>query len=286
VKADQGAIDNAKLQLTYARITAPLSGRLGLKQVDPGNIVHPGDANGIVVITQVQPISIVFTVPEDALARVIARRKEGARLPVDAFDREQKVKLASGALASIDNQIDPATGTIKLKAQFDNKDESLYPNQFVNARLLIDTLHDAVLIPTAAIQRGAQGTFVYVVREDSSVSVRPVTPGPARGETTSIASGLKAGEKVVVDGADKLREGGKVELITREMQAAPAPGGGRRGGAGGQRRTDGADTSAPALTGEMPGGGQRRREGADGTPPPTAGTGPGTGRRGTASPPP
>jgi multidrug efflux system membrane fusion protein len=252
VKADQGAIDNAKLQLTYARITAPISGRLGLRQVDAGNVVHAGDTNGIVVITQVQPISVVFTLPEDALARVIKRRRENSRLPVVAYDREHKVKLASGVLQSLDNQIDVTTGTVKLKAQFDNADESLFPNQFVNVQLLIDTLHDAVLVATAAIQRGNQGTFVYVVKEDSSVSVRPVTLGPARGETTSIAAGLKAGEKVVVDGADKLREGGKVEVITREMQNAPGPGGGRRGGQGGGRRRDGDGAAAPVGTQARP----------------------------------
>ena len=228
VKADQGQIDNAKLQLVYARVTAPIAGRLGLRQVDEGNVVHAGDTNGIVVITQVQPIGVVFALPEDSLRSVVKRLREGAKLAVDAYDREQKVKLATGVLLTVDNQIDATTGTIKLKAQFANNDEALFPNQFVNVRMRIDTLRDAVLVPTAAIQRGAQGTFVYVVKDDLSVTVRPVTLGPALGETSSIAKGLEAGERVVVDGADKLREGGKVELITKEAQSAPGPGA-RRG---------------------------------------------------------
>lgn len=227
-KADQAQIDSAKLQLIYARVTAPIGGRLGLRQVDAGNIVHPGDANGIVVITQVRPISVVFTLPEDSLGRVVKRLREGAKLAVEAYDREQKVKLATGTLLTIDNQIDSTTGTIKLKAQFANEDESLFPNQFVNVRMLIDTQHGAILVPTAAIQRGAQGTFVYVVKGDLTVTVRPVTLGPALGETSSIAKGLEAGERVVIDGADKLREGGKIELITHEAQSAPGPGA-RRG---------------------------------------------------------
>jgi multidrug efflux system membrane fusion protein len=190
IKADQGAIDNAKLQLTYARVTAPISGRLGLRQVDAGNVVHPGDTNGIVVITQVQPISVVFTLPEDSLAQVLKRMREGSKVPVDAWDREQKVKLASGTLQSIDNQIDATTGTVKLKAQFANQDESLFPNQFVNVRMLIDTLRGAILIPTAAIQRGNQGTFVDVVKDDSTVSVRPIVIGPAKGRGLVDRKGL------------------------------------------------------------------------------------------------
>ena len=237
VKADQGQVESAKLQLTYSRVTAPIGGRLGLRQVDAGNVVRAGDTNGIVVITQVHPISVVFTLPEDVLGQVVGRFRGGVKFPVDAYDREQKVKLSSGMLQSIDNQIDPTTGTIKLKAQFANDDERLFPNQFVNVRILIDTLHDAVLIPTPAIQRGAQGTFVYIVNADMTVSVRPVTIGPAQGETTSIANGVAVAEKLVVDGADKLREGGKVELITREAQRAPGPNAGKRGpsGPGGQR---------------------------------------------------
>ncbi|MEP7084046.1 MAG: MdtA/MuxA family multidrug efflux RND transporter periplasmic adaptor subunit [Betaproteobacteria bacterium] len=228
LKADQAQIDAARLQLTYARVTAPIGGRLGLRQVDVGNVVHPGDANGIVVIAQVRPISVLFTLPEDSLGGVVKRMREGAKLQVEAYDREQKVKLATGVLLTIDNQIDPTTGTIKLKAQFANDDEGLFPNQFVNVRMLINTIHDAVLIPSAAIQRGSQGTFVYVVKEDLTVTVRPIVIGPVLGEVSSIAKGLEIGERVVVDGADKLREGGKVELITREAQSAPGPGA-RRG---------------------------------------------------------
>jgi len=220
VKADQGAIDNAKLQLVYARVTAPISGRLGLRQVDAGNVVHAGDANGIVVITQVQPISVVFTLPEDSLTQVLKRMREGTKVPVEAWDRAQKVKLADGVLQSIDNQIDATTGTVKLKAQFPNQDESLFPNQFVNIRMLIDTLHGAILIPTAAIQRGNAGTFVYVVKEDSSVTVRPVVLGPAKGEITSISKGLQAGEKVVVDGQYRLTNGSRVRLTEPKSAAA------------------------------------------------------------------
>ena len=272
VKANQGAIDNAKLQLSYARITAPISGRLGLRQVDAGNIVRPGDTNGIVVITQVQPISVVFTLPEDSLTAAIKRTREGrgAKLPVEAYDREQRVKLASGVLQSIDNQIDATTGTVKLKAQFANQDESLFPNQFVNVRMLIDTIKDAILIPTAAIQRGAQGTYVHVVKDDSTATVRPVALGPAKGEITSIGSGLQAGERVVVDGADKLREGGKVELITREAQSTPIPGGVRRG-----QRQGGevAAQSPPQVLGGSPGAAPEAGPVAG------AGAGPGAGQR-------
>lgn len=215
IKADQGQVDDARLQLSYARITAPIDGRVGLRQIDPGNMVRAADANGLVVITQVQPITVVFTLPEDSLPLVMRRLRTGDKLPVTALDRAQKAKLAEGALLSVDNQIDAATGTVKLKAQFANRDEALFPNQFVNVRMLVDTRRDAVLTPTASIQRGVQGTYVYVVKEDNSVTVRPVKVGPADGENILIEEGLAIGEQVVVDGADKLREGAKVELITR-----------------------------------------------------------------------
>jgi multidrug efflux system membrane fusion protein len=215
LQADQGGIDNAKLQLTHARVVAPIGGRVGLRLVDPGNIVRAGDANGIVVITQLQPIAVVFPIPEDALPRVLKRLRAGNRVPVDAYDRAQKEKLGSGRLLTTDNQIDTATGTIKLKAEFPNADGALFANQFVNVRMPVETRTNATLVPTAAIQRGAAGTFVYVVRDDLTVAVTPVQAGPTQGEITVIDRGVSPGAKVVVDGADRLREGAKVELVTR-----------------------------------------------------------------------
>ncbi len=231
VQSDQGAIDSAKLQLTYSRVTAPIAGRVGLRQVDPGNVVHASDANGIVVIAELQPISVVYPIPEDSVQRVMARMQTGESIVVEAWDRDQKAKLATGRLVSVDNQIDTTTGTVKLKAEFANANLALFPNQFVNIRMLVETLADATLVPSAAIQRGAPGTFVFVVKDDHSVSVAPVKLGPVQGETTAIASGLAPGAMVVVDGTDKLREGAKVELITRDAQAAPPAGtkGGPRG---------------------------------------------------------
>jgi len=243
LKADQAQIDSAKLQLTYSRITAPVSGRVGLRQVDVGNIVHTGDANGIVVVTQLQPITVIFTLPEDNISAVMKKLRSGGKLTVDAYDRAGKTKLASGVLLTVDNQIDTATGTIKLKAQFANDDSSLFPNQFVNARILLDVMHETVLIPAAAVQRGTKGTFVYVVKDDKSVSVRTVKLGPTEGETAAIESGLSAGEIVVVDGTDKLREGAKVEIGQRNA-AAPAEGGPPKHG---QRHRDG-DASPPASS--------------------------------------
>ena len=222
VESDQSAIDNARLQLTYARVTAPIGGRVGLRQVDPGNIVHASDTNGLVVIAELRPIAVLFPIPEDNVQRVMRRLASGEAIVVDAWDRDQKVKLATGKLITIDNQIDTATGTVKLKAEFGNDNLALFPNQFVNVRMLVQTLADATLVPSAAIQRGAPGTFVYVVKDDHSVTVKPVKLGPVQGETTAIASGIAPGELVVVDGADKLREGAKVEMITRDAQAAPA----------------------------------------------------------------
>jgi multidrug efflux system membrane fusion protein len=212
VKTDQSAIDNARLQLTYARIIAPVSGRLGLRQVDPGNVIRAGDATGIVVITQLQPITVIFTIAQDNLPVVMKRLQSGDRPPVEAWDRENKARLASGTLITADNQIDPATGTVKLKAQFGNEDSGLFANQFVNVRMLVDTRRDVVTIPTAALQRGAQGTFVYVVKEDRTVAVRPVKAGPTEADRTAIESGLAQGERVVTDGMDRLREGARVEL--------------------------------------------------------------------------
>ena len=222
IKADQGQIDVAKLNLAYSRITAPLTGRLGLRQVDPGNYVQTGDSGGIVVITQIKPIDVLFTVAEDNLPGVLKSVHAGNKLAVDAFDRDKKTKLASGTLASLDNQIDTATGTVKVKAEFANDDESLFPNQFVNVRVLLDTLHGATVIPTSALQRGATGLFVYVVKPDRSVARRTIVTGPTEGERVAVSSGLQPGEIVVTDGADKLREGSKVELPGDAPKAAAA----------------------------------------------------------------
>ena len=228
VKADQGQIDNAKLQLTYSSIAAPINGRVGLRLVDAGNIVH---ANELLVITQLQPITVVFALAEDHLPAVFERLKAGKQLVVEAFDREQKRKLATGTLLTVDNQIDPTTGTVRLKAVFPNDDSSLFPNQFVNARLLLDIKQGVTVVPSAAVQRGPKGTFVYVVNEaEQTVSVRAVTVGVAQGEEAAIDTGLTSGEVVVVDGTEKLREGSKVELrpaagAVPASQEAPAPGG-------------------------------------------------------------
>jgi membrane fusion protein, multidrug efflux system len=222
VRMDQSQIENARLQLSYARITAPISGRLGLRQVDAGNIVRSGDANGIVVITQLQPISVIFTIPQDQLPSVLKRMQGAEKIPTEAWDREGRVKLATGALITADNQIDTATGTVKLKAQFGNDDGRLFPNQFVNVRMQIET-RTAVTVPNGAIQRGAQGIFVYVVKEDQTVTMRAVKTGASEGEQTAIESGLAAGEQVVVDGVDRLREGAKVQA-SAGRGAAPQPG--------------------------------------------------------------
>ncbi|HEU4686402.1 MAG TPA: MdtA/MuxA family multidrug efflux RND transporter periplasmic adaptor subunit [Nitrospira sp.] len=223
VKADQGQIDNAKLQLVYSRITAPISGRVGLRLVDPGNMVHANDSNGLLVITQLKPITVVFTIPEDNLPAVLDRMKAGEQLIVDAFDREQKRKLATGTLLTVDNQIDPNTGTVRLKAVFENEDGALFPNQFVNARLLLEMKRGVTLVPSAAVQRGAKGTFVYAVKEDRTVTVRPVTLGVTHAEETAIDSGLSPGEWVVVDGTEKLREGSKVDVRNEPGEPAKAP---------------------------------------------------------------
>jgi multidrug efflux system membrane fusion protein len=212
VQIDQALIDQAKLQLTYSRVTAPIGGRVGLRRVDVGNVVHANDDQGLAVITQVQPITVVFTVPEDDLRAVLAKSRNGATLAVEAYDRSGATRLATGTLQSADNQIDPATGTAKLKAVFDNADLALFPNQFVNVRLRLDVKEDAVIVPGAAVQRGKDGTFVYVVQEDSTVAVRPVVLGPTAGGETALASGVAAGEQVVVDGVDRLRAGSAVKL--------------------------------------------------------------------------
>ena len=250
LKINQAAIDTAKLQLVYTRITAPIGGRLGLRQVDPGNMVRAGDANGMVVITQLHPITAVFTIPEDSLPQVMTKLRANEKLPADAYDRADKVKLASGMLLTADNVIDPATGTVKLKAQFANDNNALFPSQFVNVRMLVDVKREATMVPVSAVQRGTPGTFVYVVKADNTVSVRRIVLGPAQGEFIAVESGLQAGEMVVVDGGDKLREGARVSLGTRDAGtgkdgARKKGGGGQQGGGGGgpQGGPGGADLS-------------------------------------------
>ncbi len=212
VKLDQGQVDDADLQLSYCHIKSPIDGRLGLRLVDPGNIVHASDTGGLVVITQVQPIAIVFTIAEDSLPPLLTKLNAGATLPVTAYDREQRHQLASGLLLTVDNQIDANTGTVRLKAQFPNDDSALFPNQFVNARLLIDLKRGSTLIPSVALQQGTQGNFVYVVKSDLTVEMRSVHVDVIEGEQAAIDKGLAAGERVVSDGADGLRDGSKVEL--------------------------------------------------------------------------
>ena len=223
VEIDQGVVDNARVNLLYTRITAPVTGRVGLRLVDPGNYVQTSDAGGVVVITQIDPISVIFSVPEDNEPQIMARMMSGATLEVTAFDRSGMALLATGKVSTLDNQIDPVTGTVKLRALFDNKDLKLFPSQFVNARLLIDTLHDAVVVPSAAILRGAPGTYVYLINPDKTVSVRVVTVGPSQGERQAIIAGLEPGAAVVVDGSDKLHEGAKVTL-PRAEDAGPSKG--------------------------------------------------------------
>ncbi len=225
IKVDQAMIDQAKLQLTYSKVTAPISGRIGLRLVDVGNVVHANDERGLLVITQVQPISVLFTVPEDDLRAVLEKSATGAAaggtpLAVEAYDRAGQKKVATGTLQSTDNQIDPATGTTKLKAVFANDDQALFPNQFVNVRLLLDTEKNAVIAPGAAVQRGKDGTFVYVVKQDQTVEVRPVAVGPSAGGETAITTGLAPGEQVVTDGVDKLRAGAAVKIRPPESTAA------------------------------------------------------------------
>lgn len=212
LKSDQAQVESAKLNLIYSRITAPISGRVGLRLVDPGNMVHATDANGLVVMTQVQPITVVFTVPADRLPAVLTQTRAGRRLAVEAWDRDLKNRLATGSLLAIDNQIDPSTGTVRIKALFPNDDFALYPNQFVNARLLVDTLRGVTLIPTAALQRSPQSTFVYVVKKDGTVDMRNIEVQLTEGDDTAIRGPVAAGDVVVVDGVEKLQPGAKVTL--------------------------------------------------------------------------
>jgi len=234
LKSDQAAIESARLNLSYARITAPAGGRVGLRQVDVGNIVHANDQTGIVVITQLQPINVLFTIPADHLPQVLPQVHAGKILAVEAWDRDLKHRLAIGRLLAVDNQIDPTTGTVRIKAVFDNGDEALYPDQFVNARLLVQTLQGAVTVPGAAIQRSPQATYVYLVKPDRTVENRNVVVQLTEGEDAVIQSGLAAGDTVVIDGVDKLRPGMKVD-VSAAGHSAGHSGTGNGGGRGSRR---------------------------------------------------
>ena len=222
VTMDKAQVDNAKLQLGYTRLTAPIPGRVGLRQIDQGNIVHASDANGLVVITQLQPISVVFTLPEDQVQPVTQRWRSNEPVIVEVYDRAGKSKLAEGKLLAIDNQIDPTTGTLKLKAQFDNNEGTLFANQFVNVKMHLETLHDATLVSSAAIQHDTQGAFVYVVKPDKTVQIRRVTLGATEAEKVVVQNNLAANEKVVIEGTDRLHEGSLVDIAQQDGQAVAA----------------------------------------------------------------
>jgi multidrug efflux system membrane fusion protein len=238
VKLDQAQINTTALQLTYAHIIAPITGRVGLRLVDIGNLIHPSDANGIAVITQLRPISVLFAIPQDALPQVLKRFKSNEPMAVEAYDRDGRALLATGRLVTIDNQIDPSTGTVKLRAEFPNTDEMLFPNQFVNVQLIADQIQGATVVPTAAIQRSTTATYVYLVADQKTASVRQVETGPSEHGLIIVSKGLAPGDVVVVDGVDKLRDGSAVELVsgtagaTAGAAAGPEKPTGKRGGAG------------------------------------------------------
>jgi len=239
VEADRASVQSAEVNLNYTKIVSPVDGRVGLRQVDQGNYVTPGDTNGIVVVTQLAPISVLFTVPEDNLQAIAKRVQAGAVLPATALDRSAASKLADGTLATFDSQIDQTTGTIKLRALFPNEQRTLYPNQFVNIRLLLDTHKDVTTMSTAGIQRGVPGTFVYLINPDSTVSVRPVQLGVTDGDRVEVLSGISPGDRVVIDGADKLRDGAKIAMRNAANANTPA--------------------GAPAPTQNSPNGAKKRR---------------------------
>jgi multidrug efflux system membrane fusion protein len=225
VKADEASVETAEINLGYTRITSPVDGRVGLHQVDVGNIVSAGQTTEIVVVTELSPISVIFTVPEDNISQVMGRTSSGATLAADAYDRSQSTKIASGKLATIDNEIDPTTGTVKLRAMFDNTDGKLFPSQFVNIRLLVDTLQHQTVIPVSAVQRGADGTFVFVVTPDKVANQRTIKLGVQDGDNVAVLAGLKPGDTVVVDGADRLRDGADVDIPAPGQQKIQAPSG-------------------------------------------------------------
>lgn len=258
VKQDAATINNAKLQLIYAKVTAPISGRVGLRLVDPGNIVHASDAGGMLVITQLQPISVLFTIPEDSLQPVLTKLNRGAHLPIEAWNRDNSAKIANGTLVTVDNQIDQTTGTSKLKGVFENKDNALFPNQFVNIRLLVDTQANQIVVPSVAIQHGQQGPFVFVVGDDSKVKIAPVTVGIVLdNEMTSITKGLEDGTPVVVDGTDRLQNGSPVRVRKPGDDGMGGAGGRGRGGRGSRKGAGGDAGQGAAGGGTGQGGGPR-----------------------------
>jgi membrane fusion protein, multidrug efflux system len=261
IQSDQAAVENAKLQLEYCHIKAPISGRIGLRLVDQGNIVRANDPMGLAVITQLQPISLVFTIPQDDISRVQKPQNSGQPLSVDAYDRDFKVKLASGKLLAIDNQVDSTTGTVRLKAVFDNEDGMLFPNQFVNARLLVDTKRSATVVPSSAVQRGPNSVFVYVVQDDDTVDLRTVKVGLAEGAETSIESGLMPGEIVVTEGIDKLQP--KAMITTREKEKEKER---AKESAAGEKK--GSDEMSPEKVQKKPEGNDAKPMSKDGKGPP------------------
>jgi membrane fusion protein, multidrug efflux system len=255
IKSDQGSIDNAKLQIIYAHITAPISGRVGLRLVDIGNIVHASDQNGLLVITQLQPIAVIFALPQDQLPQVAVKLRNGGQLPVDAYDRDNTMKIESGKLLTIDNQIDTTTGTYKLKSVFNNSQELLFPNQFVNVHLLVDIKRNLVIVPTAAIQRGPQGTYVYVVQNGNTAKIQNVTVALTADNSTGVSSGLSAGDVIVTDGQDKLQDGSKVNPTTSPTGATNA------------QNANGAQQPAAELGNTQTGSGRRGRGAGQSTQP-------------------
>ena len=245
IKADQATIDNAKLQLVYAHITAPISGRVGLRLVDIGNIVHASDTTGLLVITQLQPISVIFTLPQDQLPQVMEKLRTGSQLTVEAYDRDDRNKIADGKLATIDNQIDPTTGTYKLKSVFSNENNILFPNQFVNVHMLVDVKHNLIIVPAAAVQRGPQGTYIYVVSGGNTVKIQSVTIAQTTGNNVGVSSGLNEGNVVVIDGQDKLQDGSKVTTstsptgVTNGSSGQPASQNGSKSGKAGGSQSGG-----------------------------------------------
>lgn len=221
VSADKAAVETAKLNLEYSRIVSPVDGRIGLRIVDPGNYVQPGNASGLVIVTQTKPISVIFPLPQDTIPQFIGKLRAGEKLPVLAYNRSGNQFLAAGVLSNADNQVDTTTGTVRLRAHFENKDEALYPNQFVNVKLIVDKLHDVAIAPAAAVQLGAVGHYVYVANDNGTVSVRPVTLGPTEGQKVAILEGVAAGDKVVVDGADRLRDGAKYSVVQPSKPGKP-----------------------------------------------------------------
>ncbi|MGA9894622.1 MAG: efflux RND transporter periplasmic adaptor subunit [Xanthobacteraceae bacterium] len=266
VKQDQGLVDAQALNIAYCHIISPVTGRVGLRLVDPGNYVQTTSTTGIAVVTQLQPITVIFTLPEDDLPEVMPQFNAGTALTVTAYDRANLRQLAVGKVSAIDNQVDTTTGTVKIRAQFDNADNALFPNQFVNARLLIKTLDNAVTVPTSAILRGSPGAYVYVINADSTVSVRKITTSAVDGSITAVTSGLSAGERVVIDGTDRLRDGLKI-VVAADQAAA----GGDAQGAGQRRGQRSGGKSRGDQSGEHGGAQRQNSDGSQSPPPPSGG---------------